>query len=147
MNLIKKGQYAATLQDYGIIDHYGALKVVLEVSFNAELQDNSFQKMTMTWKGNLSDEKKARFAIKTLQSIGLKTNDVRDLVKGKESGCLEIGKEVMVTIDHFTTEDGKTFNVIKYVNPSKSNAAPSAELLQSHSWLKSLTGGTDDIPF
>jgi len=145
MNLIKKGQYAASIQDYGLIESYGKLKAVLEFSFKAEFEDGTFDKKTLTWKGDLSNEKSAAFAIKTLLSIGMKTDDVRDLIKGKESQCIEIGKEVMITIAHFTAEDGKTYNVVKYVNPAKASGVPSAETLDAHPWLKIST--TDDIPF
>lgn len=102
-NLVKAGRYKAKLVEHAITSTQAG-EPQATVRFEFETEDGPRQ---LIWFGSFK-EKAQEHTIKALLVCGLKENN--------PAGPLEIGKEVMITVDVDVDQQGKGRNVIRWIN-------------------------------
>lgn len=102
--MVKPGIYRATILNHAISETRGG-NPQAAVTFSFEADGKSHN---MTWFGSFKEGKAQEITIKALLACGLKGNN--------PAGELDIGKEVSITVEHETGDDGKTRAKIRWVN-------------------------------
>lgn len=104
MSTIPAGQYVAKIISHGISEtKNGAPQATIQFGFDVEGHQRR-----LTWYGSFKEGKAREITLKTLLECGLKGNN--------PAGDLEIGKEMYITVDDETGEDGKVRTKVKWVN-------------------------------
>lgn len=104
------GTYRAKVSDYALTENdNGQLTLTIRFAFgNAGLG--------WAWTGTFGSEKAKERTLKTLMTLGLKSDDLERLADGPASGMLDLDLEVECVVEQSEYE-GKTRTQITYVNP------------------------------
>jgi len=157
---VKPGIFKAVVSDWGV----GKAESTGNVSTNVQFTLPETNER-VTWKGYLT-EKTKEGTIKTLFKLGFNGN-LDSFGEGVSSGCLEVGKEAMVTIEEekYKNKDGeeKTAFKVRWVNlPGEHSGMKRLENAEASSLLASFKAdfleqkkvfdkenpeGSEDIPF
>lgn len=109
--MITAGRFNGKVTDYGVSASSNdncQVFVVFDIAFPEG-------EHSMTWYGSLNAGKAREITIKSLLVLGFHSNSFDDLVDGKTSGAIEIGKEASLVIENEEYE-GKNRWKIKWVN-------------------------------
>lgn len=108
---IQAGRFNGKVTDYGVSassNDNPQVFVVFDVAFPDGEQ-------SMTWYGSLNAGKAREITIKALLVLGFHSNSFDDLVDGKDSGAIVLGKEASLVIENEEYE-GKSRWKIQWVN-------------------------------
>jgi len=106
---ILAGTFEAKVVDYGLKEtKSGTQQVVVRFRWNDEFEYN--------WYGSFNEGKAREITMKSLQVLGLSSNEIWNLADGPESGMLDTDKLVSIKVEHEQGMDGKLYPKIKWVN-------------------------------
>lgn len=142
------GKFEAKVVDYGIKQtKSGAQQIVVRFRWNDEFELN--------WYGSLNEGKAREITVKTLEILGMSSNEIWNLADGIESGMLDTDKLVSISVEKETGTDGKIYPKIKWVNELGGGGVKGLTKEEAKAALKGMSFGIKpvkkvdkvDIPF
>lgn len=144
--MIAPGQYPAKVLSHAITETKAG-EPQATITLQLELDG---KKASLVWFGSFKEGKAREITVKALLTCGLVGNN--------PGGALEIGKEVMITVDNETDQAGRVRTRIKWINPlsivrnviPKELAAAKLAVLEGFVMAaRQSNGGADpsDLPF
>lgn len=139
------GTHRAKIVNYGVaVSKGGHPQVAVDFEWKTPYDtthmggDKGLNTHKLTWFGSLHPNA-AQYTIETLILLGLKNDDLTQLVDGPGTQALNLAKEfeIVVAEDFY---DGKTYTKIKYINEIGGNKWRGMEPIQAKTSLSSLTG-------
>jgi hypothetical protein len=113
MAKMQPGIYEARIVNYGI----GTTKAGdPQAMILFEYTDQEGQPHEVTWYGTFKEGKGQEITLKALLTCGFKGNDPSALTEGVEGKALDHDRIVKITIKEETSQDGKKFMRIRWIN-------------------------------
>lgn len=108
MNMLPEGRIDCTIKNWGLVDRGSQVRVWLEFG-DAEGR-------TASWIGGIEGVY-ANYTFNTLKVLGFEPKTKMCFIEGMcSSTCFDKSKKYSVVVEYTTTQDGKTFANIKYIN-------------------------------
>ncbi len=128
---MKEGTFKAVVADWGVSKSKERQTPSVNVEFSVDVEGNL---ESITWFGYLTEAAKDR-TIETLYKLGF-NGDLFGLAAGRQSSCLDGGKEVILTIS-LEMYNGEPKYKVKWVNlPGESHGIPKLESSEGLSVLQ-----------
>lgn len=112
METVKAGKYKARAKNWGFIPSSSDPSMPL-VFVEMEFQDEANQTRTLTWRGSLKEGKPREITLKALFNMGFGNKSLAALAN---LDALDTTKDVQIEVEHRTSQNGKTFANVKWIN-------------------------------